>query len=427
VSLSLAEITLLAIAAGLLLEVWRSHRSLRRSMDAGPVPPRLKDYPSVTVIRPIRGVDAGLDVNLREALDNGYPGSVDTLFVVDDEDEAALPAIRAAIAQAKAARPTEAKVIIAGEPPAHRTGKLNAMIVGLRHARGEVVVFADSDTRSTKDTLRVLVETLMSNENAGSAFAPVLVSEPPRTVGDAGYALLLNGLYGPAAAAAARRRQGSLPFIMGQFMPLRREAIEAIDGLECAEGQLVDDMYLGAQVHRTGLRNMLAPRQVDIVQYGLPLGDFFKVYLRWLTFSRSGLPGRDFKLSSWLRGAVFWLGLVVAAVGVALASPLVGLAGLTVPLAMTASINALHHGLGSAQLGGRYWLVAFGLLLTGPVVMLVSLFRRQVGWRGRSYTLDGTARLQTKTSHEPSAPAADAPMTLAAAKPAAATASQAEG
>src|SRR5690606_7535089 len=101
--------------------------------------------------------------------------------------------------------------------------KLNAMIVAMREARSEVVVFADSDMRAHPESLRTIVAALLSGPDVGAAFAPVIAASPPRTAGDAGYAILLNGLYAPQAARTARRT-GGLPFIMGQLMALRRDA-----------------------------------------------------------------------------------------------------------------------------------------------------------------------------------------------------------
>jgi ceramide glucosyltransferase len=388
------EVILLAFGLVLLAEVWRSHREQRRAIDARrEVAPR-KTYPSVTVIRPIKGLDAGAEQNLRAALETGYPGKVQTIFVFDDASEPAVPLAEKAIADhAAAGCHGSARVLFCGTPPRGRTGKLNAMIAGLRQASGELIVFADSDIRPGRNALRRLVETLLASPDTGSAFAPVVVTQPPRTVGDAGYTLLLNGLYGPAAAAAAARRGGELPFIMGQFMVFRREAIKAIGGLETAEGQLVDDMYLGKRVSEVGLRNRVSPHPVPIIQEGLPIGEFVRTFVRWITFSRSGLPGREFKLASWLRGSVFWIGLLAAAVaawqGLWLAAALNAL----VPLATAESINILHETLGGAPLTLRHRWVSFAVLLTSPAIYLSVLTRRRVSWRGRSYDLNAEGRL----------------------------------
>src|SRR5262245_57577586 len=170
-----------------MLDVWWSHRQLTRAIHlARPTRRPLAHYPSVTVIRPVRGRDVGAGDNFAAALDTGYPGEVETLFVVDDTNDPAWPLLQRAVEEHP-----QARLLVAGPPPAGRTGKLNAMIVGLSAARGELVAFGDSDTRPDRQVLRAVVETLLDEPNAGSAFAPVVVENPSGTAGDAGYALLI--------------------------------------------------------------------------------------------------------------------------------------------------------------------------------------------------------------------------------------------
>lgn len=391
------ELSLTALGALLLLLVWRSHVRLRRAVEPRRGAGRLVSYPSVTVIRPIKGLDAGAEENIRRALETGYPGRVETLFVLDDEHEPAVSLVRRAIQErAASGQPVDARVVFCGQPPANQTGKLNAMIVGLRHASGDLVAFADSDIRPDGRALAALVETLLTEKGAGAAFAPVVATEPTVTVGDAGYALLLNGLYGAAAAAATRLEGGELPFIMGQFMVFRREAIEAIGGLEAAEGQLVDDMYLGHCLNTAGYRNVVAAHQVPIVQHGLALGEFASVYRRWITFSRTGLPGWSFKSISIMHGIVFWLGVVGAAAALAQGLWVALAATGLVPVALGSSLNRLHRSLGGARLPLSHAWVSAALLLVAPVVYLSIFSRRKVRWRGRSYELAADSRLAAR-------------------------------
>jgi ceramide glucosyltransferase len=387
------EVMLGTLALLLIAEAARQHlqqrAALRRGRPAAGAE-TVRGYPSVTVIRPIRGLDTGAEENLRAALDHGYPGSVETLFVFDDLSEPALPLARKAIRELA---PSGARILIAGPPPAGRTGKLNAMIAGLRQAHGEVIVFADSDIRPDREALRVLVETLLATPRTGSAFAPVFARDPHASAGDAGYALLLNGLYAPAAATATEQRGGTLPFIMGQFMAFRREAIRAIGGLECADGQLVDDMFLGQKVAEAGYENRVAPHAVPIIQQGMSNRDFVKTYRRWIAFSRSGLPGKEFKLASWLRGVVFFGGLALAALGAVAATPAAALLGLLASIAIASSINHLHHAAGGAAIRLRHLWVSFALLLSAPIIYLGIFSKRELSWRGRTYQLDASSRL----------------------------------
>ncbi|MCB9558758.1 MAG: glycosyltransferase [Deltaproteobacteria bacterium] len=398
-----AEVILAALAVVLLAEAIWSHYSLSKAVRRPKRTAPLEHYPPVTVIRPIRGLDAGVEQNIEHALDHGYPGSVQTLFVFDDASEPALPLVRSAIAQRQRDTPeVDAEIVFCGAPPAGRTGKLNAMIVGLRRARGEVIVFADSDIRPSKNALTDLVTTLLTDDKTGAAFAPVVVTSEPLTLGDAGYAIMLNGLYGPVAEQTSQSLGGTLPFIMGQFMAWRRETLRAIDGLESAEGQLVDDMYLGARVHAVGLKNRLAPTAVPIVQYGLSFAEFIKVYLRWITFSRSGLPGREFKLASWVRGAVFWLGLVGGMIAALAGLWIQSMAGLLAAAAIAVSINLLHQRVGGGRLRGHLHLASFLVLLSAPLIILAALTKRKLSWRGRTYTLGSDARLAEGQALQPS-------------------------
>jgi ceramide glucosyltransferase len=385
--------------AALALEVLRAHWQLARNLDPSVQTREPDRYPSLTVIRPIRGLDTEALENIRAALDTGYPGDCETLFVLDDAQEPALGLIRQAMLEAhEAGRTVAARVLFSGQPPEGQTGKLNAMIVGLQAASGELIAFADSDIRPDREALRALVRTLLSAPDYGAAFAPVVVAPQPITVGDAGYALMLNGLYSPAFQYVAHHNHGSMPFIMGQLMVFRREAIQAIGGLESAEGQLVDDMYLGERITRAGFRNVVSAHPVPIIQQNLPLAEFLSIYVRWLTFSRSGLPGLAFKLISWLRGFVFWAGFALTVGALVEGAWLTAALAACAPILTGASINSLHTHQTGVELRLRHSWVGFALLMTAPLVMLWILTRRRVTWRGRSYSLNRASRLAASAS-----------------------------
>lgn len=385
----------LLISTGIVLVgyvVWSHYRSLvalrfnRRNR-------KLKRYPSITVIRPIRGLDVGARENMEAALDNGYPGEVETLFIFDDRNEPAVPLAEEAIKKHQRQKaPGSARILFCGAPPASQTGKLNAMIVGLKQAKGKLIAFADSDIRPDRTALRTLVETLLSDPQGGSAFAPVRVPEHPVSIGDAGYALLLNGMYGPAAAITTRSNGGEMPFIMGQFMVFKRETIKAIGGLESAEGQLVDDMYLGARVTAAGYKNLVSPRTIPIVQEGLSTREFVKTFIRWIAFSRSGLPGLQFKITNWLQGSAFWIGIIATITAIVNGYLLAALWTAMVPLGVALSINLLHRDIGG-RLPLKYWWVSFALILSAPLIYFSIFTNRSVQWRGRVYQLGGDSRL----------------------------------
>lgn len=376
------------------LRLWPAAKRERAS-------PVRRHWPSLSILRPIRGPDPECAENTRALLEQDYPGRHEILFVFDSVADPSLPVV----SEVLRTHPLgwKATVRIAGPPPPSRTGKLNAMICGLSCAKGDLVAVTDSDLRLQKDALRLLVDALLERPEAGAAFAPVATAAPPKTAGEAAYGLLVNAWYGPAAARAAQPT-GTLPWIMGEVMVLRREALAAVGGFEALEGQLVDDMYLGACFQKAGFENVSVPWSVPIVTEPIGARRFLTLFRRWVAFSRSGLPA-SFRAESYLRGAAALGALAAFGASVATGQPLGAVvAGAAVAL-WTGSQLALSRRFSGHAMPLRYaWLPAL-LPAIGALVALSLRLRPSIDWRGRRYALDRKARLASRRR----APAVQAP------------------
>ncbi len=389
----------LTLAAAALVASWRA---LRPRGDDGPEPEAL---PAIVVVRPIRGLDPGLPVNLRAALEQRYPGEMETIFVLDDARDPAYPLVRRAVEahMERPARPdpatrsTSAHVVLAGPRSSGRTGKLHAMIEGLRAARADapLVAFADSDTRPPATLLAKLAHAVTRDPEVGAAFAPAVSVAPPSTAGDVGYGLLLDGLYGPQAAITMAQ-EGSLPFIMGQTMVLRRRALEAAGGLRASTGQLVDDMHIGAGIARAGYRNVLVPNRLPIWSEGLSWRAFHSLALRWMIYGRTGVPMWPFNAPTIAYlGAFHLAGLAAIAAllsGAHASAAFFAAASLAVP----AALGVVRRLQGAAPVP---WRLAWALPLTlalAPLAFLRAQLARSVEWRGRRYRLSPDGRLQSR-------------------------------
>jgi len=384
-------VSLLGLA--ILLEILYTHRQLVRAIIRLPAPPvRLRSYPSITVIRPVRGRDVDAEANFTAALDTGYPGEVETIFLFDDEDDPGYGIAREVVRRhEEEGRPGTASVRVAGPPPLGVTGKLHAMMVGEKLATGELIGFGDSDTRPDRDVLRVLVEELLLQPNAGDTFAPVVVQNRAVAAGDVGYQMLINAWYGPAVAMAAGP-SGDLPFIMGQLMVFKRETLHAVGGVGCARGQLVDDMAIGTCVTRAGLRNVMISHPLYINTGGMTLVGFMKLFRRWLLFSRNGLP-RFFTWPMWLRGAEFWLSGLAFLLALSSGHWLAALFPLAGLLAFGWSLATVCRHFGGAAIPPRWWWLPFMIPVVAVVCIVSTWIDHTVDWRGRAYVLDAHARL----------------------------------
>jgi ceramide glucosyltransferase len=202
---------------------------------------------------------------------------------------------------------------------------------------------------------------------------------------------MLNAWYGAVAAAAAGPRH-ELPFIMGQLMIWKREAITEIGGLECADGQLVDDMYLGRRVAEIGMHNLLSERPLRIIGDNLSAGAFLRLFRRWLVFGIHGLPPR-FVRTSWVRGGFAWLAIIALVLALVYGWTSTALAATGALALLCVSDVFLHRAVGGAPIALHWWWLGLSVPLLGPWMMLSVLFNHHLGWRGRDYTLDNTAHL----------------------------------
>jgi ceramide glucosyltransferase len=382
---------LVALVVVSLLMLIEGHVRLGRVLRRRPAPPPFPtSAPSITVIRPVRGMDTGAEDNVRAFLEMEYPGRLELLFVVDSEQDPACPAIRRMIAEHHTTA-QRVELLIAGAPPPQRTGKLNAMLFGVAAATGELLAFNDSDSRPSRDLLGRLVTELLARPDAGCTFAPVVASADRPTAGDVAYGLLMNAWYGPTVSWAAEPRS-ELDFIMGQLMVFRRQALDAVGGVGVAEGHFVDDMYIGRALSGAGWKNVVIESPLRIVIGGMGPIQFLRTFRRWMLFSEGGLSFR-FTWPNWVRGVACWIawGALIAA----LAAGLPGTAALgLLPIAVSAwsqdSLQRAYHGPPIAV--HQLWVPAV-LPLIGGLVALSAKLNRRVDWRGRSYDLDGEARL----------------------------------
>ena len=390
------------VLVGLLVQLGFAHRrtvrALRLREDQRPAP--LASHPPVTVIRPVKGIDVEQEANFRAALDTGYTGEVETIFIVEDEEDPAYPLIRRAIdSHVASGAHGSSRIVLAGKPPAGRTGKINNMMVGEAEARGDIIVFGDSDTRPDPAVLTNLVEHLVANDTAGAAFAPVVNPCRPRSAGDVGYAIILNAyLVGGMEAALGHGR--TLPFLMGQTMAFKRSALEAIGGVKCADGQLVDDMFLGARVVEAGYSNVMGTHPLQVINHGLRFGGFLKLWRRWLFCGRGGIPA-SFALPFVARAVSFFIALGLAVAMLVSGHP--WLAGFAAVVWMLEGLHyiRLHRLVGGASLPLRYaWMTWMPYPATIPLGLSM-LIRPELDWRGHTYRLDGSARLKAVRSDRP--------------------------
>jgi hypothetical protein len=175
-------------------------------------------------------------------------------------------------------------------------------------------------------------------------------------------------------------------------MVFRREALQAIGGVECAQGQLVDDMAIGKHVYEAGYKNVMSRAPLHIATGGMSFRQFLPVYRRWMMFSRNGLPF-SFTWPQYLQGAEFFTAFLATLAGLVSGHALAALVPATALLALATSLVILQRGYGGESIPSKYLWAPFAFYLVSPVVLLQNTLKKKVEWRGRAYDVTATAAL----------------------------------
>ena len=198
--------------------------------------------PTVSVIVPARNEEAGLGACLESlACQSGVSFEI---ILVDDastdrtrEVAQSFPSVR---------------VVEAEEPPAHWTGKNNAMAAGAAVAGGEWLLFTDADTVHLAGSLaRALAE-------AGRHGASLLSYSPRQEVHGFWEQAVMPVIFAELAAtyrpALVSDPSSTAAAANGQYILIARDAYDAIGGHAVVSGSLLEDVALARVVKASGRR-----------------------------------------------------------------------------------------------------------------------------------------------------------------------------
>jgi ceramide glucosyltransferase len=365
----------LSIAGAGLAMLGVEGRALRRQLSgAAPVP---RGTAGISVLKPLRGVDDGLEANLASFADQDWPG-FEVLLGLHDAADPAAP-----VAHAAAARwPGRFRVVVQGTELGMnpKVSQLAALAAEARHG---ILVISDSNVRVGPGYLAEIAARL---EDPGVGMVTHLIAG----VGERSEGALLENLHlagGVATGIAAAKAIAGRDVVMGKSMALRRDDLEALGGFAPVKDLLAEDYVLGQMVPAAlGKRVELASRPVENVVEERTVGQFTHRARRWAVLQRT-LVGPWLYAAQVVRNPVLLATLALAAAP----APWTAAAWLAV-----AGARALLDGAAGAALRpggfrpGQLVLVPVKDLLLGAA-WIEGFFRRTVEWRGtRLRVLAGT-------------------------------------
>lgn len=239
--------------------------------------------PRVTVLKPLHGDETLLAQKLRSFCDQDYP-EVEVILGARDPDDPAL-----VVASALAAEfPDRVRVVTGdGRSATHRNPKANTLAAMVQHARGELLVIADSDMRVGPDWLLAVVAPF--EDPQVGAVTCLYRGEPMPGVASALGAMANHEHFAPSVLVA--QALGPVRFTFGSTMAVRRALFERIGGLDAIGAHIADDAVLGELVARAGFRVELSTYVVGNVVDEPSLAALWQHELRWARTHRHLRPG----------------------------------------------------------------------------------------------------------------------------------------
>jgi ceramide glucosyltransferase len=252
------------------LVIWHRPTTRQKKSPASSSPSQ--DYPLVSLLKPVKGMDDGLEANLESFYQLDYP-LYEILFAVDDwQDESC-----ALIKKLAARYPVIHTKILATGDPLTENPKIHKLSWLESESRGRLLWVTDASVRVEPQTLRRLVEKYSSSK-AKLIFSPVLGTN------SRSLASLMENTYlnfftsGNIIALWKLFRQ---PVVMGKSILLDRAALKTFGGFKYFKDYLAEDYLIGKSFQDSGFKVDTNYIWIKNISEQASLKTFLKRTARW--------------------------------------------------------------------------------------------------------------------------------------------------
>jgi len=357
-----------------LLAVWRFRTHPRRSPGD-----TFSEWPGVTILKPVRGLEKNQEPNLRSACLQDYP-EFQVVLSVQDPDDPALPLLRK-IQQAFGSGRVSVAI---GNRHVGPNGKIDNLLGALPHARYDTLVISDSDIRLEPDYLKTIIVPL-ANADVGCVCTLYKAAHADRWY-EKMELLTLNADFIPSVIFASVT--GASKFCLGSSMAFRRSSLKEMGGLESLADYLAEDYEMGRRLWVSGKKVAVLPYFVETV---VDLKNAFRWWdhqVCWDQKTRAAQPA-GFFATLLIRSVPF--SLLFAAFRLLDAGGLLVLGG---AIGFRLATAAVILGWGLRDREGLRSLALLPLRdLAALVTWLLAFTKKTVSWRGAELILNHAGRL----------------------------------
>lgn len=336
----------------------------------------LKEFPPVSVLRPMAGDRDNTEAGLRTVFEQDYP-DFEIILGAASPDDAAVPIARRLMAE----HPERAsRLIFTGESP-HPNRKVWQLRALWSESRHETIVMADSDIRWASDCLKTVVSEL-SQEGVGLVTCPYrAIAGPSRWSQTEALGLNVDFISGMLTA----RMLNGMDYAIGCTLATRQTDIAAIGGLQEVQAYLSEDFVIGNRMHGVGRTVILSRSVIEHYIGNDSMRDNWRHRLRWARGSRRSRPAGYI-------GEVFTKPTVPAIALWILVPGWGPLAALALAMRLAVVWTAVRV-LADSEMRHRWWLLPLEDV-SSFATWALGFFGNRLTWRGHKLIIgrDGTIR-----------------------------------
>jgi len=234
-------------------------------------------FPPVTLLKPLCGMEPGLEVNLTSFFEQQYP-SFEIIFGARHADDPALEVVRRISSKYPS---VPVKIVATGEPrrPNAKVCSLVKMYVRAAH---DYLIISDSDVQVAPNYIAEVVRPLLLPGNG-------MVTCLYRGVSTGGLWSKLEALgmsvEMTSGATVANLLEG-MKFALGPTMAVRRDALDAVGGFEPLADYCADDYVLGREISDSGRQVVMSHHVIDHVVINRSFACSMRHQIRWMKSTR---------------------------------------------------------------------------------------------------------------------------------------------
>lgn len=237
--------------------------------------------PPISLLKPLRGADAGLVQCLETFFQQDYP-TFEILFAVRQTDDPAVAVVQSLMSKYPQ---IATQLILTGEPP-YANAKVYSLEKMTEAALHQILVITDSDSSVAPDYLQDIANTFSSPEVGAMTNLYRGISGD-----DLWSKLEAIGMSTEfmAGVVVAEMMEG-MKFTLGPSMAIRKDCLRAIGGFAAMADYLADDFVLGNWADQAGYRVALSCHTINHHATAMGFLASFKHRLRWNRSTRRSRP-----------------------------------------------------------------------------------------------------------------------------------------